>query len=480
MTWTARSAVRTTLCALLCCCLFRPSHAQWFAGRLADTTNRADYLLLTPSVYADIVEPLAAFRQGHQSLAVMTVLLDSVLSQFPRATPDSSIRAFVTRTLTSWQSPHPRFLLLAGTVNTIPSHWVASEFPPMFGEDSVLIDQWFVNERTESLLNGPPAMAVGRFPAWNRNELTAMVDKTMDYEQADARPWAARSVVVADSTDYQVFEPDGLALQKIAVDRWPDTVSVHVRENSPAHRSREEFRALWNEGCAILSFQGHISGPRFSHALYVTTWDVDSLAPGSPTPLCLFGGTQRFDVVDTVAIALALLRAPGYGAVCAIAPSGLMYASANAFFEQSLYRHLVVHPADAIGMAWVAALESSDSPVDRRRTLLGDPALVIKSGTITSVLNPEFGIPSGYVLNQNYPNPFNPVTTIRYGLPEHGRVRLTVYNSIGQQVATLYDGEQGAGYHEVRFDSSRVSSGIYFYRMYAGGIVQTKQLVVLR
>jgi photosystem II stability/assembly factor-like uncharacterized protein len=92
---------------------------------------------------------------------------------------------------------------------------------------------------------------------------------------------------------------------------------------------------------------------------------------------------------------------------------------------------------------------------------------------------PRYGLAS-FELLQNYPNPFNPSTTIRYGLPSRSQILLTVYNALGQQVAILQDGEQDAGYHEVRFDASRLASGVYFYRIQAGDFSQTKRLLLLR
>jgi hypothetical protein len=105
----------------------------------------------------------------------------------------------------------------------------------------------------------------------------------------------------------------------------------------------------------------------------------------------------------------------------------------------------------------------------------------VKSFTVsaTSVLStPEH--PSEYTLAQNYPNPFNPSTAIRYGLPDRSHVRLTVYDVLGRQVALLQNGEQEAGYHEIRFDGGELSSGVYLYRIEAGNFAQTRTFLLLR
>lgn len=100
---------------------------------------------------------------------------------------------------------------------------------------------------------------------------------------------------------------------------------------------------------------------------------------------------------------------------------------------------------------------------------------------VTSVREEEaLNIPDECMLGQNYPNPFNPTTTIRFGLPTRSQVTLTVYNTLGQQVAALVQGEKEGGYHEVKFDGTGLSSGVYFYRITAGDYVATKQLLLLR
>jgi hypothetical protein len=93
---------------------------------------------------------------------------------------------------------------------------------------------------------------------------------------------------------------------------------------------------------------------------------------------------------------------------------------------------------------------------------------------------PAEGVPGEYTLRQNYPNPFNPVTKIEYELPKTSSVNLTVYNILGQKVATIVDEVQSAGRYIVNFDSSNYASGIYVYRIRAEEFTDAKRMILLR
>jgi hypothetical protein len=99
--------------------------------------------------------------------------------------------------------------------------------------------------------------------------------------------------------------------------------------------------------------------------------------------------------------------------------------------------------------------------------------------TTTAAKDP-LAAPLEFCLYQNYPNPFNPTTMTSYDLPSASLVRLTVMNVLGEEVATLVNSAQDAGYHAVKFDASGLSSGVYFYRLQAGDFVATKKLVLLK
>ncbi len=89
-------------------------------------------------------------------------------------------------------------------------------------------------------------------------------------------------------------------------------------------------------------------------------------------------------------------------------------------------------------------------------------------------------LPSQWVLEQNYPNPFNPSTTIRFSVPEATPVLLTVFNLLGQHVATLYDGWKTAGTHSLAFDATGKGSGVYTYRLQTGSHSATRSMLLSR
>jgi hypothetical protein len=99
----------------------------------------------------------------------------------------------------------------------------------------------------------------------------------------------------------------------------------------------------------------------------------------------------------------------------------------------------------------------------------------------TGIENPKSDFPVKFSLEQNYPNPFNPVTTVRYALPVTCHLDLSVYNILGQKVATLVSAKQSAGSYQVQWDASGFASGVYLYKLETGGgYRQVKKLVLLK
>ena len=88
--------------------------------------------------------------------------------------------------------------------------------------------------------------------------------------------------------------------------------------------------------------------------------------------------------------------------------------------------------------------------------------------------------PDKFELSQNYPNPFNPSTTIKYSVANAGFVTIKLYNIVGEEVATLVNEEEPAGYYQIKFNASNLASGIYFYTLTAGNFRETKKLVLLK
>ena len=112
----------------------------------------------------------------------------------------------------------------------------------------------------------------------------------------------------------------------------------------------------------------------------------------------------------------------------------------------------------------------------------GGLAGTILKFSVPTAINQENNLtPKDYSVSQNFPNPFNPSTIIKYQVPQISFVSLKVYNSLGQEIATLVNGMINAGTHDVQFNASNLSSGIYFYVIKAGNsFVQTKKMIVIK
>ena len=146
-------------------------------------------------------------------------------------------------------------------------------------------------------------------------------------------------------------------------------------------------------------------------------------------------------------------------------------------------------------MTGTAAIPSGTSQI-ATITYEGDGELSVSSAIVVdndaNEMNVEISnaklesvLPTEYSLSQNQPNPFNPSTDISFSLPKSGQVKLTVYNILGAEVATLVDEIRSAGVHRITWDGTDksgnpVASGVYLYRLTAGDFAETKKMVLMK
>ena len=105
---------------------------------------------------------------------------------------------------------------------------------------------------------------------------------------------------------------------------------------------------------------------------------------------------------------------------------------------------------------------------------------IMISHQVTHVAQPKTNLPHAFALMQNYPNPFNPNTQIQFTLAQAGQIRLTVYNALGREVATLADGHYTAGLHSVTFDASTLSSSVYYYFLETANHQAVRKMLLIR
>jgi hypothetical protein len=175
-----------------------------------------------------------------------------------------------------------------------------------------------------------------------------------------------------------------------------------------------------------------------------------SVNPGG-LPVTITGGNQFYDTATTVNIS--------------VSPTSVMYNNTMYYFQQ-----------------WLGSGNGSYNGYNSSfQVNLSNPIIQIALfDTIVGIQNIGSEIPNKFELYQNYPNPFNPVTNIKFDLPKSGLVKLSVYNILGKEIETLYNGILSAGKYKMDFNASSYPSGVYFYRIETGDFVAVKKLVVMK
>jgi len=115
------------------------------------------------------------------------------------------------------------------------------------------------------------------------------------------------------------------------------------------------------------------------------------------------------------------------------------------------------------------------SPTEWTYTFIGD-----RYGVVGVEDEKVSNVATTFSLEQNYPNPFNPVTTIEYSIAKAEKVKISVYNVLGQKVDELVNNKMQAGVYKVNWNASGFASGMYFYKIQAGNFVKTRKMLLMK
>lgn len=199
-----------------------------------------------------------------------------------------------------------------------------------------------------------------------------------------------------------------------------------------------------------------------------------------PTVARTTNGGQTWTAVNTGA------GVTGYGTVKWIEGTDIVYVSGG------LGASGVVRKSTNAGLTWTTMTTSGITSLTHMEfyrdgnniygyVVAGDGSVIKLSDFVTAIDPVNTEIPSDYKLEQNFPNPFNPVTTINFSIPTASQVSLKIYNSIGQEVASIVDAYLQAGYYSEEFSAtSKLNSGVYFYRLTTEGFTDTKKLMLIK
>lgn len=357
------------------------------ANTLRAPNPHADYLIITPSAFADVLQPLVKHRAA-RGLMIKLVDVEQVYDAFSHGVSDPhAIRDFLTYVREGWGAPTPRFVLLVGKAsyddhdylkgpnkNLLPTFLVPT---PHLGEAAS--DNWFVASDRDA----HPTIAIGRIPAKTPEQLRVTVDKIIAYEsRSGQQAWQRRAVFVADDKD-TAFTATSDALSQ----RLPDALraeKIYLSDyRGDLNAARAQLMREWNAGAALLTYIGHGSldtwaaGPLFGAEHLNEIKNVDRL-PILLTPTCLDG---FFYHPQKDSLAENLLFKPDGGMIAGLVPTGLSLPEAQDALMRALFAELFEQAAPTLGEAITRAKQqlSPDTPdlreVIETFVLLGDPAL---------------------------------------------------------------------------------------------------------
>jgi hypothetical protein len=353
---------------------------------LAIPEGGADYIAIAHPDLADAVKPLVDYRSG-QGLRTALVTTDQIYQRFSQGLPDpEALTDFLQWASEAWSEPAPLFVLLAGDASYDPLNHIDGPYqdlvPTSLQSTLEMGETASDNALADLDGDGLPDVAMGRLPAQTPDEMKAMVDKTLAYEQNPPDgAWREQMLFVADDDDpyFDRFNDDMAA-------SLPGAFQIDQFVIGPDQDVRADLLGALNEGRRLVSYMGHGAVDIWAQEEILKTEDIGDLNQQGRLPFvvvwaCLSG---YFHHPKTQSLGETLMSAPEKGAVAALVPTGETFPSDQRVMAEALFsRHLFAEPT--VGEALLASFREMDPERAGQRdiintfVLLGDPALRLVS-----------------------------------------------------------------------------------------------------
>ena len=257
----------------------------------------------------------------------------------------------------------------------------------------------------------------------------------------------------------------------------PDSSNWTVRDSALAvpglaTATSQAHNSLRSVGVSWLAGTDTVTGNLLQADAWLITPRVENIQVGDSLRFWGTGGSTNWD--DSIQIWIGDIDST---------PSGMTFQLASIYWPVgSTYGGFMEYAYDlsivaGIGIPiWIGFRYNTDVTNAGFFVYLDD----ISISSPTSVDQTDAGVPDKFSLSQNYPNPFNPSTAIHFSLPSSGYVSLNIFNTLGEEVATLVAEQLTPGTYKVEWIANGIPSGVYFYRLQVGRFVDTRKLVLLK
>ncbi|MBN2105535.1 T9SS type A sorting domain-containing protein [bacterium] len=440
-------------------------------------TNQADYLMITRCFNENDLAVLIDHRES-QGLKVELIFMDQITNEFIEAGEEpEQIRSFVTYALEHWRAPKPRYLLLVGDSDIIPSYCF------YHFEELAAADEWY--GISESNTDGPPDIAIGRFPVSNGDELSILIHKTISFEYMDPHEYGYHYLFVADHTDNQtgVFERRTEEFVNEIIFSEASYLRLDLNPDSEYAGELSDFQAMVAQSPEFVIYLGHGNDHTWSDSLFLTTEKVvDVIQNQIPYIMTTYACGQTFLGKGPQSIVENMLILPGGGAVATFAPTAEHFESVGAQMLKTFHQTVLSNNDFTIG----EVIQSSKNEMRHYQTtiklftLLGDPAMKLPSLLRADAGSQDIANPVEFCVKPNYPNPFNTATTLAFILPYAGEVRIRIYSVAGQAVLDTRGFYPYAGQNTFQWCPADLSSGVYIARLSFGSEVQVQRMHLLK